>query len=247
MKINWKRRFAWSLCLALLLSLALALGPSPAAADDGAKNVLRTADAALYELSENACIVDSAGSCVFSMAQAVARVATSALQGISKVGTILCPAEALVTNPKTNSCTVTATGQDYVSFLNGLGWVNGSFDVVVQLDNPVDSPELPVLVGTFEGTINFTPAFSGIPLGYVTGTLTVTQSPLNPTLVGLAVPFTGVFRQPFAISEKGDKKEAGRGEDAFYLLDNGKTQRVKQDERAAGWPTVRFEITFAHP
>ena len=31
---------------------------------------------------------------------------------------------------------------------------------------------------------------------------------------------------------------------AFYLLDTGRVARVRQDERAAGWPTVRFEVTF---
>ena len=31
---------------------------------------------------------------------------------------------------------------------------------------------------------------------------------------------------------------------AFYLLDNGRFAPVRQDERAAGWLTVRFEVNF---
>jgi hypothetical protein len=72
----------------------------------------------------------------------------------------------------------------------------------------------------------------------------VTLSPLIPSLVGLTVPFKGVFRQPFALSKTGEQKHARRSQEAFYLLDNGSLDRVRQDERAVGWPTVRFEITF---
>jgi len=249
-----KRTFRGFLGLALFPLLILALGPSSAVAEDedrhdgergdGVHNVLKRADAALYELSENACAVDATNQCVFDVRQAVARAATSSLQGLAKLGTALCPAPVLITNPKTNSCTVTATGRDFVAFSNGQGTVDGTFAVVVQLDNPVDSPELPVVLGEFSGTIDFTPAFSGIPLGFVKGSMKVTQSPLIPSLVGLTVPFKGVFRQPFALSKTGEQKHARRSQEAFYLLDNGSLDRVRQDERAVGWPTVRFEITF---
>ncbi len=191
-------------------------------------------------------MVDAGNNCVFSLSQAVARAATSALQGIAKLGTVLCPAEAFVTNRRPKACTVTASGSDYVSFVNGLGTVSGTFAVVIQLDNPTDSPELPVLTGTFSGSIDFTPAFSGIPLGFVNASLTVTSSPLIQSLVGATVPFKGVFRQPFALSATGDQKEAERGEKAYYLLDDGSLDRVRHDERAVGWPTVRFEITFTN-
>ena len=100
--------------------------------------------------------------------------------------------------------------------------------------------ELPVMSGTFTGAIDFSPVFAGIPLGSATGTLTVTSSPLAPELTDTTVSFSGVFRNPFAISVQGRPR---RGEDAFYLVD-GEPVPVKQDERAAGWPTVRFEITF---
>jgi len=68
----------------------------------------------------------------------------------------------------------------------------------------------------------------------------VKSSPLALELADTTVSFSGVFRNPFAISLQGRPR---RGEDAFYLVD-GEPVPVKQDERAAGWPTVRFEITF---
>ena len=46
-------------------------------------------------------------------------------------------------------------------------------------------------------------------------------------------------------SSRAAKTESNsRFEGAFYLLDNGDLQEVQPDERAVGWPTVRFEITF---
>ena len=212
---------------------------------DGAHSVLRFADAALYELSENAVLsTDEDGKFpVFDPRDAAFRVATSPLQGIARLGTILCPAPPFVTSLKADSCTVTAFGQNSVSLANGLGPLTGQFEIVIQLDNPVDSPELPVVQGTFQGVIDSSPAFSGVPLGFVEGSLTVTVSPLDSSLVGRTVRFSGVFRQPFAMSEKGEHKKPRRSDDAFYLVD-GEPVLVKQDERAAGWPTVRFEITF---
>ena len=207
---------------------------------DGAHGVLRFADAALYELSENACLVDKNGQCTPDPSQAVARAAMSPLQGIAKVGTVLCPPAVLVTNPGADSCTVTVSGSDSVSLADGQGTLSGMFAVVIQLDNPVDSPELPVMSGTFTGAIDFSPVFAGIPLGSATGTLTVTSSPLAPELTDTTVSFSGVFRNPFATTVQ---RRPRRGEDAFYLVD-GEPVLVKQDERAAGWPTVRFEITF---
>ena len=237
--------------VALLLLLAFAPDPSGAADHhsnskaDRAHGAPKKADLVLYELSENACLVDASGQCVFDASQAVARVAVSSLQGIAKLGTMLCPSSVFVTDLKTDACTVTATGNDTVSLVDtGSGALNGTFSVVIQLDNPVDSPELPVLTGTFDGTIDFTPTFLGIPLGFATATLTVTESPLDPTLVGLSLPFTGVFRQPFAMGPRGQRRKPHRGEEAFYLVD-GEPVPVRQDERAVGWPTVRFEITFS--
>ena len=155
---------------------------------DGAHEVLRVADAALYELSEDAVLsTDEEGKFpVFDPAAAAFRVATSSLQGIAKLGTILCPASMFVTNPKADSCTVTATGLSSVSLFTGLGSIRGAVEIVIQLDNPVDSPELPVVKGTFAGTINFIPAFSGTPLGSARGSLTVKSTSAVPAKMNTA-------------------------------------------------------------
>ena len=126
---------------------------------------------------------------------------------------------------------------------------SGTYAVVVQLDNSADSPELPVQTGTFSGVINFQPP---LPLGFVSGgTFTIDGMP------GATFPFNAVFRQPFRNNEKaGVVTQRGRNvtdsktdskarfDAAYYLLDNGELQEVRPDERAVGWPTVRFEITF---
>src|SRR3989454_3886825 len=212
MKRELKRTFLWLQSEALFLSLALATGPSAALAADGAHDVLKTADAVVYELSENACLVDATGQCTFAMGTAVARGGTSPLQGIAKLGTALCPSSVLhvlkslgLANPKTDGCTVIATVTATASFVNGKGPLSdGFFWTVIQLDNPVDSPELPVMSGTITGDIDFTPAFNGIPLGYVSGTLQVTSSPFDSSLVtGVPVRFSAVFRGPFGLSATG--------------------------------------------
>src|SRR5207248_3525245 len=162
---------------------------------DGARTVLaRGADAVLYELSENA-FVEFDGS-----ANPVARRAESSLQGIAKLGTVLCPSSLLVTNPTTNTCTVTVRGRNLVSLATGQGPITGEFAIVIQLDNPADSPELPVVLGDFQGTIDFAPALMGRHFGTAAGTLTVRRSFVPGVPVNVTVPFTAVFRQPFAWS-----------------------------------------------
>lgn len=252
MGLELKRTFGRLLGAALCALLALGLGQSPAWADDdrdhdgdsrqweggdGARNVLRGgADAALYELSENAFVEFDANG------NPVARGAESSLQGIAKLGTVLCPSSLLVTNPKTDTCTVTVRGRNFVSLATGQGPISGEFAIVVQLDNPIDSPELPVVLGDFEGTIDFVPALMGQHFGTAAGTLTVRQSFVPGLPVDVTVPFTGVFRQPFALV-RGERTRPARGERAYYNV-HGRNQRVKHDERAVNWPTVRFEITF---
>jgi hypothetical protein len=148
-----------------------------------------------------------------------------------------------VTNPETDTCTVTVRGRNFVSLATGQGPISGEFAIVIQLDNPVDSPELPVVLGDFQGTIDFAPALMGHHFGTAVGTLTVRRSFVPGVPVDVTVPFTGVFRQPFALSLRGDRKKPGRGDAAYYNV-RGWSQQVKHDERAANWPTVRFEITF---
>jgi hypothetical protein len=116
-----------------------------------------------------------------------------------------------VTNPETDTCTVTVRGRNFVSLATGQGPISGEFAIVIQLDNPVDSPELPVVLGDFQGTIDFAPALMGHHFGTAVGTLTVRRSFVPGVPVDVTVPFTGVFRQPFALSLRGDRKKPGRG------------------------------------
>jgi hypothetical protein len=231
-------------CVALLLSLpgmAAAQG-RPAPASD---------QAFLYEMSENATVVVAGNN--------LHRQATSELQGVAAYPSPLCPLNTLVTNPKSDTCTVTATGSNDVVLdvstaqpIPTSGAVWGTFAVVVQLDNPVDSPELPVITGAFFGTITF--GQPGVPIGSASGSFVlggqlsdvVGGQPSDPQLCTKKTcqPFTAKFRQPFAMSAHGERVKPRRGRDAFYLGDNGHLIPVRQDERAVGWPTVRFEINF---
>lgn len=181
------------------------------------------------------------------------RVATAQLQGYVAVGSALCPAN-LVTDPRAQTCTVTATGADDVTLellvdsttgkvtLPGEGTVTGSYRVVVQGDNPVDGPEFVVQSGTIDGRMDLSPTLlTGTPLGLITGG-TIT---LNTPFGVVSRDFTGVFRLPFAIDGKGQKVKPrpGKGK-AFYLGDDGEPFPVKDNERALSLPTVRFEMNI---
>lgn len=259
-KITWGLATVGAVLLLLPLTAFAQAKPAPGANQ-----------AFLYELSENATLlnylghvllpdptgtsltglIDSqTGSTVIPDVVPATRNAVSELQGYASYPSPLCPANALVTNPKSDTCTVTATGANSVTLVNGSqptgGAVWGTFDVVIQLDNSVDSPEWPLVTGAFYGTITF--GQPGVPIGSANGFFVIGGQVSNArACIGASLtclPFTAKFRQPFAVSEKGDHVKPRRGNDAFYLLDNGKLQRVKQDERAVGWPTVRFEVNF---
>ena len=259
-------------CTLLIVSAAFMSGAAIAAAQGipapGANQAF------LYEMDEDAVLLNSAGRVLVpdpsgksptglvdatngAVGIPAIRHATSQLQGVATLGSILCSVPQLVT-VRGNECTVIATGTDDVQLvidpktgqvIPTSGKVFGTYAVVVQLDNPTDSPEFPVQTGTFSGVINFQPP---LPLGFVSeGTFTIDGT-------SVSFPFQAVFRQPFTRSVKGDvlthRGEKGervsrtdpsaRRAQAFYLLDDGSLQRLRPDERAIGWPTVRFEITF---
>ena len=244
-----------------------------------------TNQAFLYEMSEDAVLTnylghllapDPTGTSPTGLIDAVtlatripdvvpaARSAVSSLQGYASYPSPLCPLTALVTNPKSDTCTITVTGYDSVALLNGSqpvgGPVWGTLNVVIQLDNAVDSPEWPLVPGVFSGSISFGQA--NVPIGAATGSMIIgatlpSSVPANdPAAVAAWVagmckvapttcfPFTAKFRQPFSASTSAKHPKPRRGEAAFYLLDNGKKQQVRDDERATGWPTVRFEVNF---
>jgi hypothetical protein len=77
---------------------------------------------------------------------------------------------------------------------------------------------------------------TGLDPAYLAGVVrTLGVSPAN---------FSGVFRLPFAMSE-GQKEKPRKDRDAnFYLSDEEKLIKVRKDERALGYPTVRIEVNF---
>ena len=171
------------------------------------------------------------------------RDAVAILMGFAPVGTPLCPAEALVTNPAARTCTVTGRGQDSVSLATGTGDVWGTFAVVVNApgNSAVHVPDLPLMTGTFKGTNDLSPAvLRGVPLGSIRGTFVIDNDPSKTP-----IPFTGTFRLPFALDLTGGVKEPeNEQEDAYYLSDDGTLTRVRSYERSLGFPSVRLEVKF---
>ena len=218
----------------LLLLLLFAVGlaaPGYAVAGPGA---------VLYEVTENMNFIQKP--------DATTRVAISSLMGYANVDTPLCPRTLVdAVSPNAKFCTVTAFGGDSISLTSGTGPFAGYFTIVVQGDNSVDSPELVVAKGSFYGQMDFSPAILHmIPLGSVKGTLYI-----NGSSTGIA--FTGIFRLPFVVPLVPDAALAdclaGPNPEtclspALYLNDDGSTALVREDEKALGYPTVKFEITF---
>ena len=206
--LNWKSTVMWTTLSLLFLLLALMVGPAPALA----------ADATLYELTENMKLVGG---------KVLHRRATSELMGTAKAGTALCPMP--VGYP---DCTINATGSDNIDTSTGLGNFGGTYTVVVQGDNPVDSPEYVIAKGKFKGKMDFSTAMYGY--GTVVGTLDP-DGGRHRDRVG----FTGIFFLPFALDASG----------TAYYLDFNPANRygvvpVQDDQKALGYPTVKFEITF---
>jgi hypothetical protein len=157
------------------------------------------------------------------------RVATAALFGAATIGAPICPAALGVT-----SCGVNVQASDNIDLATGKGPVNGSFQVVIQGDNPVDGPELLVLEGHLSGDVNLSPTLQQIPLGTIAGTWSargLRDSHLRG--VKLTGTFTGTFRLPFL-----------SGTTPSYLLDSGSVVPVEPDEFSIGFPAVRLEISF---
>jgi len=211
MRRDLRRTFLMPALLALLAFVAAPLFGATALA----------ADATLYELTENMKLVGK---------DSPRRRATSELMGTANAGTPLCPMP--VGAPP---CTINATGSDNISLVTGLGKFSGTFTVVVQGDNPVDSPEFVIAKGKFTGKMDFSPAvLGGIPYGSVVGTL-------DPNGGGHRdqVRFKGTFFLPFALDDSGT---------AYYLdfnpLNPFGVVPVADNERALGYPTVKFEINF---
>lgn len=194
-------------------------------------------DATLYEATEDMRLAGK---------KLVHRKATSSLMGLARPGTVLCPSA--------QPCTVNVIGKDNIDVATGLGTVKGDFTVVAQGDNPVDSPELAVVSGSFSGDMDFSPALvNGVPYGTVTGTMSLTKK----NIVYKTAPFTGTFRLPVnppvfdlsCLASSADPLACVTGYGSPAYLTNPAAfpfgwTAVAPNEYALGWPTVRFEIKF---
>lgn len=232
-----KRRTTW---WAAALSVALLLGPGAAMAANG---VREGTQAVLYEVTENMYLFGQDGGLlspieILGGVIPVRRTADATLQGWATVGNPLCPAAVLVTNPKAQTCTVTAAGQDDLSTLTGAGGVGGTYAVVIQDDNRADAAEWVVQNGAFTGDMDL----SGRPLGTISGWF----CPGSTTCArGAGYSFSGTFRLPFAVAKDGKREEPKRGKAAYYLADDRATLiPIQNAETSLGMPTVRLEIRF---
>jgi hypothetical protein len=192
----------------------------------------------LYELTENMKLVSKGQP---------RRTATSELMGFADVGTPLCPSAALAGGG--TRCTINATGSDNVSLATGLGTLSGRFTVVVQGDNPVDSPEYVVMRGNFRGKIDFGNVLTA-GFGTVSGTFT--------SDAGQKIPFGGTFRVPYLIFvdvTTGKQCDPTTGnpycvqmtpKPVYTDLVSGNPLGVEvaPNEYSLGYPTVRFDIQF---
>ena len=234
---RWTRITAWSLAA---LSCAWLVGAPGAEAGGPRRNLERGiivdipgVDAVLYEVTEKMYLLDAEGNVVADPAVAVVRRADASLFGWARLGSLLCPAPALVTTARQHTCSVTADGIDNISLWTGKGGVDGTFAVVVQDDNVADAPEYVVMNGSFAGAMDL----SIRPLGKVVGTFTASG--------GHPVPFCGTFRLPFGLTATGQKVNPTRGSEAYYLADDARTLLpVLAREKSLGMPTVRLEINL---
>src|SRR5262245_62520898 len=202
----------------------------------------------LYEISERVTFDPDP-----STAGVIRRNATSPLQGFAEVGTPLCPSDLLISVPRISSCTVIATGTDSVSTVTGTGPVSGRFDVVVNApgNSSIHVPDLPVISGTFTGTVDLSLAIlHHVPLGSIAGSFMIGRvADQGGTLIYLSqpvvLPFKGTFRMPFKLDARGRLQRSERNNGAFYLADDFRTLiPVQAFEHSTGFPVVRLEVSF---
>jgi hypothetical protein len=208
-------------------------------------------DVAFYELTEDLSfgqVLDAAGNPVQT------RIGAGALAGEARIGkSPLCPqalVDALVAGgfaKRNKPCYVTATGRDEIRLDNLSGTFEADIRVKVQGDNPVDAPELTVLVAKIRGGLQI-PYPETRKIVITSGVLTVTHL-LDPATftyneVSAAYPLTGMVRLPFVRTDDGRHRRPRRNDQAFYLSDRGKLVPLKRDELSLGVATARFELNF---
>lgn len=237
----------------VLIFIALALAGFASVCDS---RPAIAADVTLYELTENmAVLLDD---------RQTFRVASSALTGWATRGTVLCPETVVAAyGAGASACVVNASGSDRINTKTGKGGFDGTLTVVVPGDNAVDGPELVVMRGSFRGKMDFAPALlNGIPFGTVTGSMKLSGHKGR-------VPFSGIFRLPFAGNYAGPETGGATlrqifcpatpsgnpyaalydGWDLAYIstsqgAPNGSCINIGPKEMSLGSSLVRFEITF---
>lgn len=198
----------------LVTAMAVLAAPMP----------VRAADAVLYEVTE-AVRLGKGGS--FKSSKAT-------LAGVAASGTVLCPTW-LTTELNVEGCTITVNALGRADDATGNGPVSGTFDVLMQDVNSVDSPEVVIMRGTVTGRLDLSPAFvDKKPRGTITGEFEGTGVSGTPMAGQRARGrFDGVFRIPFRNNGK-----------PSYLLDDESIVLVTPGEYILGSAMVRLELTF---
>jgi hypothetical protein len=220
-------------------------------------------DVAFYELTEQATFeftfVDTDGDNVPDTPVPVKRTGEGALAGEARLGrSPLCPkdlVEALIAGglaKRGRPCYVTATGKDVIDLTTYTGSFEAAIQVKVQGDNPVDAPELVVLLASIKGTLLVAdPEFRLLAIRDGVLSITHVLDPASYTFVPASLlgmqadfPTTGMVRLPFVRESDGRHRRARRHDQAFYLSDRGRPIPVKHHEHSLGVATARFELNF---
>jgi len=216
----------------ILVGLALLLLPSTSYA--GFPTPPSGAQAWLYETAERVAF--------HIEKRVIVREAVSPLMGFALVGTPLCPSVMLANVAGLAHCAVMGVGKSTLNAETGNGPTSGTFDVVIDIpSNPsVHVPDFPVISGTFHGDITSVP---GLPLLSLAGsfrirTVDAHNFPGLESLIGVNVPFTGIFRVPV-----GPDETSGLCPLACYVIDGGLVP-VQDAEFSIGFALVRLEIQF---
>ena len=203
--------------LALALTAPATLTPLPPTA--------HAVDGILYEVSE-AIDLKSNGK-GFKSSQAT-------LSGTIKAGTPLCPS-SVATELGTDSCWVIVHATGGADDSTGVGPVRGTMFVLAEYKNAADAPELKILSADFDAQLDLSPAFfQQIPRGTIIGKYSA-RGEKGSIMDGYKTQgsFQGVFRLPFL-----------NGQQASYLLDDGRIVPLQFSEYSVGRPTPRLEVTF---
>ena len=183
-------------------------------------------DAILYEVTEAVKVTGKGGAFKSS---------TATLTGEIAPGTPLCPTW-LTQQYNLASCTIVVRATGRADDTTGVGPAVGDFDVVIQDWNNADAPEIVVMKGTIQGTIDLSPAFQKQqPLGSIGGKFTATGLAQSVMASARASgSFAGTFRLPF--------RQAGK---SSYLMDDGTVVLAQPQEFSLGLAMVRLEVRFA--